>query len=85
MAINKKLIHFNTKQTFSEKYQNNEILDTSIVFIKDANEIHTHNTSYNFVNWSILSDEPNYSATQFVTSDGKVFLDANGKVFYVIE
>lgn len=39
MAINKKLIHFKRKEVFEEKLANNEILDTSIVFIDDTNEI----------------------------------------------
>ena len=46
MAINKKLIHFNRKEVFEEKLANNEILDTSIVFIKDSKEIWTHGQFY---------------------------------------
>lgn len=46
MAINKKLIHFNRKEVFEEKLANNEILDTSIVFIKDSKEIWTHGTYF---------------------------------------
>ena len=44
MAINKKLIHFKTKAAFEA--QLNNILDTSIVFIQDANLIWTHGTYY---------------------------------------
>ena len=55
MAINKKLIHFKTKENFNNKVANNEILDTSIVFIQDSKEIHTHGTTYKSVNWSVLS------------------------------
>lgn len=44
MAINKKLIHFKTKAAFES--QLNNILDTSIVFIQDANLIWTHGTYY---------------------------------------
>ena len=39
MAINKKLIHFNEKSEFEKRLANDEILDTSIVFIKDSKEI----------------------------------------------
>ena len=46
MAINKKLIHFNEKSVFSQKLANNELLDTSIVFIKDTQEIWTHGQLY---------------------------------------
>ena len=54
MAINKKLIHFNEKSEFDKRLANNEILDTSIVFIKDSNEIWTHGNLYKSVNWSVL-------------------------------
>lgn len=58
MAINKKLIHFKEKSVFEEKRANNEILDTSIVFVKDAKEIWTHGQFYKSVNWSILTPPP---------------------------
>ena len=54
MAINKKLIHFRNKQKFEELANNNQILDTSIVFIQDSKEISTHGTLYKTVNWSVL-------------------------------
>jgi hypothetical protein len=46
MAIEKKLIHFNEDTEFKKRLNNNEILDTSIVFIKNANKIYTHGTEY---------------------------------------
>lgn len=46
MAINKKLIHFNTKANFDKQLANNNILDTSICFIKDAKQIYTHGGFY---------------------------------------
>lgn len=46
MAINKKLIHFQKKETFNTKLHDGEILDTSIVFIKDTKEIWTHGQIY---------------------------------------
>ncbi len=49
MAIEKKLIHFKRDEDFKQRLNNNEILDTSIVFIKDANKIYTHGAEYQFV------------------------------------
>ena len=46
MAINKKLIHFKNKENFDSEVANGNILDTSIVFIQDTNEIYTHGTFY---------------------------------------
>ena len=48
MAINKKLIHFNTLSNFQTKLDGREILDTSIVFIKDAKLIWTHGQYYGY-------------------------------------
>ena len=47
MAINKKLIHFKSKQKFEEELANGNILDTSIVFIQETTEIYTHGQFYN--------------------------------------
>lgn len=47
MAINKKLIHFKNLADFETRLANNEILNTSIVFIQDAKKIWTHGTFYN--------------------------------------
>ena len=46
MAINKKLIHFKTLEKFNTELANGNILDTSIVFIQDAQKIWTHGTLY---------------------------------------
>ena len=56
MAINKKLIHFKNKENFENEVANNNILDSSIVFIQDSKEISTHGTVYKSVNWSILEE-----------------------------
>lgn len=45
--INKKLIHFESGSEFDKR--KSEILDTSIVFIKDTNKIYTHGVEYQFV------------------------------------
>jgi len=42
MAINKKLIHFEKRDNFDTRLANNEINDTSIVFIQDTGELWTH-------------------------------------------
>lgn len=44
--INKKLVHFRTKAKFEERLAANDILDTSIVFIKDEKLIWTHGEYY---------------------------------------
>lgn len=46
MAINKKLIHFKTKENFQKELEAGNILDTSIVFISDTQEIWTHGQFY---------------------------------------
>jgi hypothetical protein len=49
MAIEKKLIHFNKNEDFKNQLENNEILDSSIVFIKDTNKIYTHGEEYQWI------------------------------------
>ena len=66
MAINKKLIHFNSKDNFSNEVANGNILDTSIVFIKDSKEIYTHGNLYKSVNWSVLEIEENRGTIMFI-------------------
>lgn len=52
--IDKKLVHFNNKTDFITNNDAGNILDTSIVFIKDSKEIWTHGDLYKSVNWSVL-------------------------------
>lgn len=47
MAINKKLIHFNKKESFENELAKGNIMPTSIVFLKDTKEIWTHGQYYN--------------------------------------
>lgn len=47
MAINKKLIHFKTKAAYDREKKAGNILDTSIVYVKDAKKIYTHDEEYN--------------------------------------
>ena len=46
MAINKKLIHFNKYDDFQTELNAGNILDKSIVFIKDRKQIYTHKAGY---------------------------------------
>lgn len=46
MAINKKLIHFQTYQAFQTELEAGNILDTSIVWIKETHQIYTHGEFY---------------------------------------
>ena len=80
MAIEKKLIHFNKNEDFKNRLENNEILDSSIVFIKDTNKIYTHGTEYQWVGWSeLLSVVPDGYET-FSISDG-TFSASDGDFF----
>ena len=68
MAINKKLIHFNSKEDFMSALEgtlpqggaadadHGQLHDYSIVFVKDSKEIWTHDNLYKSVNWSVLGD-----------------------------
>lgn len=86
MAINKKLIHFKNKTNFNNEIANNNILDTSIVFIQDAQEIYTHGTEYQFVNWSKLMTEVPQGYTYFVVDGTEgALLDSEGKYFYTLK
>ena len=62
MAINKKLIHFNKKEDFEREVANGNILDKSIVFIKDTKEIYTHSTIYGGGSGSV--DLSNYNTKE---------------------
>ena len=75
MAINKKLIHFKSKENFDTEVANGNILDNSIVFIQDSKEISTHGTVYKTVNWSVLERE----VTPDNPSSGGPVIDATGK------
>lgn len=81
MQINKKLIHFSKKEDFVQRNEMGDIKNTSIVFIKDTNEIYTHGKEYQFVGWSYLTiDVPEgydlfYAQDElFNTSDGVFFV-----------
>lgn len=72
MAIDKKLIHFKSKSVFNQKLANNEILDTSIVFIKDTQEIWTHGQLY-----KCTDNDTTYSAGDGISLSGTTFSHAD--------
>lgn len=69
MAINKKLIHFKTKAAFEAQLAGSNILDTSIVFIKDANLIWTHGTYYGKGEIYIGINEPTNGEVVWINPD----------------
>lgn len=83
MAINKKLIHFNHKEDFlREKDTNNNILDTSIVFIKDTQELWTHGQFYSCLSDKFLDLLNGIYSNTYVTVDlglpsGTLWADRN--------
>lgn len=78
MAIEKKLIHFKKDTEFKKRLGNNEILDSCIVFIKDANKIYTHGTEYQWVEWSYIDAPKGY--TSYLLQDGSVWRDNNNEI-----
>lgn len=84
-VINKKLIHINTKDTFIEQNTAGNIKDSSIVFIKETNEIYTHGESYNFVGWSYLTLDVPEGYNLFICADGPQFVDSDNNEFLVKE
>lgn len=84
MAINKKLIHFKTKENFNKEVAKDNILSTSICFIQDSHELYTHDCIYKTVNWSILDDstsivEENTLVTSGQTTDS-TFIPYSGRI-----
>ena len=77
MAINKKLIHFKNKENFNKEVANENILDSSIVFIQDSKEISTHGTVYKSVNWSVLEKPELYEWVDLGLPSGLKWADKN--------
>ena len=80
-VINKKLVHFDEKEDFIKRKDAGDILDTSIVFIKDANKIYTHGTEYQWVGWTELKHTNLDEYEFFLALDG-TFSASDGE-FYV--
>lgn len=92
MAINKKLIHFNNKTAFDKELKAGNILDKSIVFIKDSQEIYTHGQLYsckefdedtfNYISEQIqklepLLEESEYEAVDLGLPSGTLWANKN--------
>lgn len=80
--INNRIIHFEHKDTFDEQNELNNVSDLSIVFIKDSCTVRTHSQDYNFINWSILTEDVPQGYEKFITEDGLKFSALDGS-FYV--
>ena len=77
MAINKKLIHFQRLASFKEQLAANNILDTSIVFIKDAQKIWTHGQYYS------ITDAPADGNSYVRKNNGWVISPSSGIEVYI--
>lgn len=76
MAINKKIIHFKNKKNFDNEVANGNILDTSIVFIQDTQEIYTHGTFYDgsTINLKTINGES-------ILGEGDLIVESGAKVY----
>ena len=77
MAINKKLIHFQRLATFKEQLAANNILDASIVFIKDSQQIWTHGQYYS------IADAPADNNSYVRKNNGWVISPSSGIEVYI--
>lgn len=77
MAINKKLIHFQKLATFKQQLAANNILDTSIVFIKDSQQIWTHGQYYS------IADAPADNNSYVRKNNGWVLAPSSGIEIYI--
>ena len=72
MAINKKLIHFKTYQAFNQELEAGNILDTSIVWIKETQQIYTHGQFYNCsagTDWSSQIGTNTYDGANYISKE----------------
>ena len=72
MAINKKLIHFKTYQAFNRELEAGNILDTSIVWIKETQQIYTHGQFYNCsagTDWSSQIGTNTYDGANYISKE----------------
>lgn len=75
-----KFKYFENKQTFDQ----NTCDPSDLCFIGDSKEIITHNTSYSWVEWSVLEATTNVvGGGKLVLSDNKLFYTADNKQFMV--
>lgn len=94
MAINQKLICVDTKTIFSNKLNNGEISNSSIVFIKDTGEIWTHGKYFGLSSTSLdgyvtldteqnISGLKNFNALSVYNEDVYYTLSAQGSMFAI--
>ena len=72
MAINKKLIHFKTYQAFNTELEAGNILETSIVWIKETQQIYTHGQFYNCAadkDWSSQIGSNTYDGANYISKE----------------
>lgn len=72
MAINKKLIHFKTYQAFNKELEAGNILETSIVWIKETQQIYTHGQFYNCsagTDWSSQIGTNTYDGANYISKE----------------
>lgn len=82
MAINKKLVHFKTKAAFEAENNAGNILDISVVFIKETREIYTHGSFYKCLSEGEFEEKlGQYATEEYVESNyqekGQYFDDAD--------
>lgn len=82
MAIEKRFIHFKTFSKFKEKLESGNILDTSIVFIKDTRQIYTHGEFYDYD--GILGEDYGPSKDNSQPQSGDSFETAISKLHAMI-
>lgn len=76
MAINKKLVHFKTYAAFETELNAGNILETSVVWIKDTKQMYTHGEFYDCAG---LSEEDTQKlAIILSTGDGTKYLADDG-------
>lgn len=80
MAIDKKLIHFDKLADFEAQLTAGNILDRSIVFIKDAKKIWTHGTYYDCSEGGASESGSNYYITEFTYNDFYNAASENGQL-----
>lgn len=72
MAINKKLIHFKTYQAFNAELEAGNILETSIVWIKDTQQMYTHGQFYDCsagTDWSSQIGTNAYDGANYISKE----------------
>lgn len=97
MAINKKLLFFKKKQSFDDAIKNDQILDQSIVYVKDKKPfIYTHKIKFptyspvdytiaEEINWNSFDSQSitNLDLSQILWEDSIIINDEKCKVLFI--